>query len=80
MTLWGLAAREVAGAKDQPLDPLTARQRFYYFRHVRQRDSAIKEMIGLDQDTNAAGTLIEAARLADPRLDLRQTARGDLFL
>jgi hypothetical protein len=73
------AARQVGGSKHQPLDPPAAPERFNDLGDVRQRDPAIKEMIGLDQDANATGTLVEAARRAGARLQFRQPARGQVF-
>jgi regulator of RNase E activity RraA len=59
---------------------LIARECVDDFRHVRERDSAIKEMVGLDQDANAARALIETARSAGTRLEFGQAARRELFL
>lgn len=80
MTTQELSERKVAGSEHQPLDPLTARERLHNLRQVRQFDPAIKEMIGLNQDTNTARTLVEAARLADPRAELGQPPGGHLCL
>ena len=79
MTLWRLAEREIAGSEDQPLHPLTARERFNNFGDIRQRDPAIKEMIGLDENADSAGALIQAARCASACLELGQPARRELF-
>lgn len=75
-----LAARQVGGTEDEPFDALTARERFHDFRDVGQRDTAVKEMVGLDQDANTARALIEAARCAGAGFEPGQTPRGKLFL
>jgi len=78
--MFASAPRQVIGSQHKPLDPLAARERFNDFGQIRGRHPTVKEMVGLDQDTNAARALVEAARGAGTRPELRQTARGELFL
>jgi hypothetical protein len=59
---------------------LTARERFDDFGQIGHCDLTVKEVIGLDQDTDAAGTLVETTRGAGTGAKLRQPAGGQLFL
>jgi quercetin dioxygenase-like cupin family protein len=72
--------RQIGGTEDKALHTLAAGDSFHDLRHVRHGDAAVKKMIGLDQNADAAGALIETARGADAGLDLGQPARGELFL
>lgn len=74
------ASRQVVGAEHKPLDSVVAGNPFNDFRHVRYRDPAVEEVIGLDQDTDATGALIQAARGARPGSKWGQPTRGQLFL
>ena len=46
---------------------------------VRYRDAPVKKVIGFDQNRDAACALIETARCADARLELGESARGNLL-
>ena len=71
--------RQVFRGKDEPLDPLSARDSFYNLGHIRQRDPAVKKVIGLNQDADAARALVKATRRANARLDLGEPVRAELF-
>jgi hypothetical protein len=45
---------------------------------IRDRDAPVKKVIGFDQNRHAGRALIETARCADARLDLGESARGNL--
>lgn len=72
-------SREIVGAKNQPLDPLTAGNSIHDFGHVGHSDPPVKEMIGLDQNANSTRALVETARSANACLELGESARGELF-
>lgn len=55
------AFRQVISRQDEAFDSFTARDSFDDFGHVRERDVAIEEMIGLDQDADPARALIQTA-------------------
>ena len=52
--------RQIVKRQDEPFDSLTAGDSFDNLRDIRQRDVAIEEVVGLDQNANATGALIEA--------------------
>ena len=74
------AARQLFVCQYQPLDASVGRNRLYDFGHVRQRHVAIKEMIGFNQDADAARALIETTRLAGTRAEPGQAAFLQLLL
>ena len=74
------AAAQVAGSKDKSFNPAANGDPIHNLRDVRHGDMAIKEMIRLDQDTDAARALIEATRRAHARRGRRQPAGRELFL
>ena len=47
-------------------------------RDVRDCDVPVKKVIGFDQNRDAGIALIETARCADARLELRESTRGNL--
>jgi hypothetical protein len=67
MTKVELSPRQILGSEHQALEALTGGKPLYDFRNIRPRDATIKKMVGLDQDADAAGALIEAARGAGAR-------------
>ena len=80
MTMGDLAAREIVRGEHQTLDASIAGQRFHDLGQIRQGDASVKVVIGFDENADAAGALVETARLADASAEFRQTARGHLFL
>ena len=48
-------------------------------RDVRDRNASVKKVIGFDQNRHAGRALIETARCADARLELCESARGNLL-
>jgi hypothetical protein len=76
----GLATRQIVRREHQALEPPAARQRLHDLRDIGRSDTTVKKMVGLDQNADAARTLVEAARFADTRAEFRQTPRRDLFL
>lgn len=75
-----LALRQVNRRKDETFDSLTGGDPFHDFWQISHGDVPVKKVIGLDQDANAAGTLVQATRGAGPGAKLGQPARGQLFL
>ena len=63
--------REVVWAKNKSLDPLAPGNGLHDLRQVRQSNVTVKEMIGLDQNADAARALVQATRRAGARLHLR---------
>ena len=57
----------------------TAKDRIDNFREVGHGHVTVKEVVGLDQDADAARALIEATAGADPRLHPGEAAGGQLF-
>jgi hypothetical protein len=74
------ALRQVIGRKDEAFDSLTGYDPFHDFGQISHGNVTVEEVIGLDQDANTARALIEAARLAGPRLEPGQSPSGKLFL
>jgi len=56
-----LLHRQLVRGEDQALNALIGCNRLHDFRHIGESNSAVKEMIGLDQDSDAGGALVEAA-------------------
>ena len=73
------ALRQVIWRKDEAFDSLTACDPFHDLGHIRYRDPPVKKVIGLDQNADAARTLVKAARRANARLDLGKPPRAKLF-
>jgi hypothetical protein len=73
------SSRQIVGRKNKAFDPLAAHDSFHDFGDVRYGDAAIKEMVGLDQDADAARALVETTGGANAGLELGQSTRGDLF-
>jgi hypothetical protein len=72
--------RQVIRGKDETFNSLTACDPFHDFWQIGHRDVTVKEVIGLDQDTDATGTLVETTRGAGASAEWGQPARGQLFL
>jgi hypothetical protein len=49
------------------------------FRDVCDRNVPVKKVIGFNQNRHTGLALVETARCADARLELRESARGDLL-
>ncbi len=64
----------------EPLDARTASQAFHNLGHIGKGDASIEEMIRLHKDGDAGRALVEAARSANARLDLRESAGLHLLL
>jgi hypothetical protein len=75
-----LALRQVLWRQNETVDSLTVCDPFDDFRQVSHCDVTIKEVIGLHQDADAAGTLVETTRGAGAGAEFGQPARGQLFL
>jgi len=75
-----LTAREIVRRKNQTLDTRVRGQRLHDLGHVGQSHAAVKVMVRLDENADAARTLIEAARLADASAKFREAPRLHLFL
>ena len=76
----GLPARQIVRREHQALDAPSACERFHDLRNIGRSDTPVKEVVRLDQNADAARTLVEAARFADARAEFRQTPRCDLLL
>jgi len=74
-----LTFRQVFRGKHEPLEPLSGHNPFDDLGHIRHHDPAVKKVIGLDQDADAARALVKAARRANARLGLGEPARAELF-
>jgi hypothetical protein len=74
------AIRQVFRGKHETLDPVATRNPFHDLGQISHCDVTVKEVIGLDQDTDATGALIQAARGARAGSKLGQATRGQLFL
>ena len=70
-----LATGEIIVAQNQPLDAPIARQRVDDLGHVGQGHSPVKEVVGLDENADAARALVEAAGGARARAEPGQAAR-----
>jgi hypothetical protein len=76
----GLPARKIVRREHKTLYAFAARQRFHDLRDIGRSDAPVKEMVWLDQNADAARTLVEATRFTDARAEFRQTPRRHLFL
>ena len=72
-------SRQFCLAQDEALHALAGRNRLDDFGHVLRGDVSVKEVIGLNQNRDATGALVEATRGAHTGLKFRQTAGGDSF-
>ena len=65
--------------KHEPRDGLIPLDRIDDFPHVGRRDVTVEDVIWLNQDGDAGGALVEAARAANTRFELRKSARLQLL-
>ena len=75
-----LAASQVFVGQHEPLDAATGRERVQNLWHVRERHVPIEEVVGFDENADAARALIEAAGGAGARAEPGQAAHLQLFL
>src|SRR6266699_5666996 len=64
--------------EQEPFNRLAANESIHNLLDVGDRDAPVKKVIGLDQNRHARRALIETARCAHARLQLCESARGDL--
>jgi hypothetical protein len=67
---------QVFGGEDKAFDPAAAHNPFDDFGDVGDRDAAIKEMIGLDQNADTARALVETTGGTNARPELGCPPRG----
>ena len=72
-------SRQIFRGENQTFDAPAVFKRSHNCRDVRFRHPAVEKMIGLDQNGHTRGALIEAARCANARPQLRETALLELF-
>lgn len=70
---------QIFRGKYEPLDPLSVHNSFDDLGHIGHRDPAVKKVIGLDQNADAARALVEATRRANACFDPGQSPRTKLF-
>lgn len=63
-------SRQVFGSEDEAFDPVAGHDSFHDLGDVGHRDAAIKEMVGFDQDADAARALVETTGRANAGLEL----------
>jgi hypothetical protein len=65
-----LSSRQVVGGEDEAFDPVAAHESFHNLGYVGDSDAPIKEMIGLNQNTDTARALVETTGGANAGLEL----------
>ncbi|HMJ05642.1 MAG TPA: hypothetical protein VK474_05240, partial [Chthoniobacterales bacterium] len=73
-----LPFRQILRREDKALHALAPSQRGHDSGHIRFRDPPIEKMVRLHENGDAGGTLIEATRSTNPRLQFGQTASFEL--
>ena len=72
-------APTVVRSDHEPLNRFAYDQSIHNLRDVRDRNAAVKKVIGFDQNRDAGIALIETARFANARLELGESARSNLL-
>ena len=70
---------QISFGENQAFDTLALRKRLHDFGHICQCDSAVKEMVRLDQNRYAARALIETAAGTDSRFRPGEPGCGELI-
>ena len=64
------SSRQVFGSEDEAFDAVAAHDSFHDLGDVGDSDAAVEEMVGLDQDADAARALVETTGGANAGLEL----------
>ena len=70
---------QLVGRHHQSCDDLIARDGVSDFAHIIKHDVTIKDVIGLHQNRDTSGALVETAGTANARLHLSKPARFYFF-